>query len=173
MAQKVLKDFQELGKEFGLKSDTRFFADQPSRGKPPVTDKIDFMREDADYVAIAEERIKQIGIYENGRYNFGDLTTSKLRNILSMANEIYNEVLTLLDSKLPAQINNKLKQLKVRLVYESGRDTSQKRCVKNFIQKTGLIEGVDAIAGEKDRFLRYANYLEALVAYHRYHGGKD
>lgn len=135
--------------------------------------KTHFMRDDADYVSIAEDEIKRLGRDKNGRLDFGSLTTSKIRNILSMVSDILNEVHTLKDDRLTPAINNKLKHLKIRLVYEAGRDDSKDKTVKRFITETGLLKAVDEINGDKKKFIRFANYLESLVAYHRFHGGKD
>jgi CRISPR-associated protein Csm2 len=55
------------------------------------------------------------------------------------------------------------------MVYESGRETS----VDEFLQKTGLRDMLAEIKDSKERFLLYCKYFEALVAYHRFLGGRD
>jgi len=126
-----------------------------------------YMEKDSDYVQIAENNMLSLRIDE--KRGFGKLTTSKIRNILTLVNEIYNEVVLLKKSELPDDIIDRIRHIKVRLAYEAGRE----KVVKEFVEKTALIEGLDEIKGDKAKFIRYAKYLEALVAYHRYHGGKD
>ena len=166
--------FEELGKRFGIEKN-------PASPRQPSTPqnyqhsaRTRFMQEGEDYVSLAEQEILKLGERKNnGQYDFGSLTTSKIRNILSMVNDILKEVQILSEDKLPADIVNRLKHLKVRLIYEAGRDTSRNRAINRFISDTGLLEAIDEIDGDRKKFLRYANYLEALVAYHRFHGGKE
>ena len=134
---------------------------QPARPK----EKPQFMLPDEDYVEIAEKCMEKI---IKGKYN-SDLTTSKIRNILSMVSEISNKL------KMPGTsfqtVAGDIKYLKIRLVYESGR-ASQYSDLRRFINEAKLIEGTDFIS-DVQSFNRYAKYLEALVAYHRYFGGSD
>ncbi len=132
--------------------------------------KPDFMEEDSDYVDIAERHIKSLLFVDKyGKSGFGELTTSKIRNILSLVNEIYNDVVLLKNNELPTEMKDRIRHLKVRLAYEAGREP----IVKSFVTKTALIEGIDEIKEEKVKFIRFAKYLEALVAYHRFHGGRN
>lgn len=131
----------------------------------------DFLQESVDYVSIAEEKIKSA--FKQNRWHpdqlyFGNLTTSKIRNILTLVNQIYNQVI-LLNGELPQNIMDDIRYMKIRFIYEAGRDTD----VKNFCQKTGIIDAIDYIKNNRQYFLRYCKYMEALVAYHRYYGGRD
>ena len=56
----------------------------------------------------------------------------------------------------------------MRMVYDAGR----KADVQSFLQESGLLRGLDFIGTDKGRFLRYARYMEALVAYHYYYTDK-
>lgn len=137
----------------------------------PARKMPEFLQDSADYVAIASERIKRLGRPDRrfpDRLNFGNLTTSKIRNILSLVNRLYNRVL-LENGDLPAGLVDDIRYMKIRLVYESGREPA----VKRFCESTGIIDAVDCIGSSRKRFLRYAKYMEALVAYHRFYGGKD
>ena len=123
---------------------------------------------DNTYVEIAEDVIKKIGEERNGKLQF-KLTTSKIRSILAMNSAIYNEVVQNLSQKLDTKIKRDLQYLKVRLVYEAGRETA----VKKFVEEANLLELLDTIGESKERYLLFSRYLEALVAYHRYYGGSD
>ena len=45
--------------------------------------------------------------------------------------------------------------------------------VKKFVIKAELLEQLSNIRADKERLLLFCRYMEALVAYHRYHGGND
>lgn len=116
-----------------------------------------------DYVQRAERVIKGL---MNGR---SKLTTSQIRNILSMCNQIYNEVIISTEETLSDEVQAKLKYLKVQLVYSAGRNLA----VKDFIVTGQLIEELDGIGVKREKFIAFARYMEALVAYHRFYGGRD
>ncbi len=103
-------------------------------------------------------------------WKYQNFTTSKIRNILTLISEIYNDVVADKSKTLSKEVQERVEYLKVRLIYESGRE---KDTVDSFVKKSGLISIIDNIGENKDRFLKFARYMEALVAYHRYYDGKD
>ena len=121
-----------------------------------------------DYTLKAEQVIGELR-NELGR-DYGRFTTSKIRNILSMVNEIYNDVIIEQDEKLNQDLQIRIAYLKVRLVYECGREP---RIIKPFVQKANLIHLINGIGDSRKRFIQFSRYMEALVAYHRFYGGKD
>ena len=99
------------------------------------------------------------------------ITTSKIRNILSMVSDIYNnESRRSAERTLSSASLSKLQLLRIRMVYECGRNPDN---VKPFIEKTHLISYLLDIGDNREKFIRFARYMEALVAYHRFFGGKD
>lgn len=118
------------------------------------------------YVEKAEERIKSLKVNKNGK---PVLTTTQIRGLLSGISDIYNDVIRLNDDIIPQEIQKRILYLKVQFVYAAGRDTN----VKDFIEKTGIIGEIDKAITSKKAFLEMERYMEALVAYHRYYGGKD
>ncbi len=96
-----------------------------------------------------------------------NLTTSKLRNILSMASDIYNVENNRKEEYLAEENKTALRKMHVRIVYEAGRD----RDVRNFVVQSRLINYIKYIEGSWSRklFIRFENYLEALVAFHRFY----
>ena len=62
-----------------------------------------------------------------------------------------------------------VKYLKVKLAYQSGREAS----VKAFERKAGLLKEISSIGRDLNKYMNFARYVEALVAYHKYYGGKD
>lgn len=106
-------------------------------------------------------------IDDNGRYRFS-LTTTQIRKFLSGVSSLTNRISPLDENKLPQEIIDEVQMLKVRLAYQAGRKGYEpvKPLYEHF--KTTMTE-----VKEKDTWLKFANYVEAVVAYHRYYGGKD
>jgi CRISPR-associated protein Csm2 len=124
-----------------------------------------------DYVAEAEQNMRRLGREDprnQGKYRF-DITTSKIRNILSMVSDIYNDELLSLSQELSAKSRAKMQALHVRILYEAGRE----RFVEDFILKTKLLDYLKQTEGNRNKFMDFAKYMEALVAYHLYLGGRD
>ncbi|HCS72354.1 MAG TPA: type III-A CRISPR-associated protein Csm2 [Clostridiales bacterium] len=118
------------------------------------------------YVTQAENVIKNL---EKDRYGNIYLTTSKIRNLLGMISEIYNEAAHETGAELSIDLQSRIQYLKLRFVYEAGR----KRAVKDFVEKAGILQYIDHIGKSRDGFLLFCKYMEALVAYHKYYGGRD
>lgn len=126
-----------------------------------------------DYVSRAEKVMESIRVKNKwGVYEF-KLTTSKIRNILTLVNQIYNDVVLTKDKVLSQEMQARIKYLKVRIVYEAGRDTDREKPVRGFVEKAKLLEEIDEIGDSREKFLQFSKYMEALVAYHRYLGGRD
>ncbi len=93
------------------------------------------------------------------------VTTSKLRNLLSMVMDIYNQTLLEKDDILSPQLRNRIEYLRIRAVYESGRDKG----VKRFIQKAEILDCLKEIGDSKSNYLLFTHYMEALVAFRKYY----
>ncbi len=118
-----------------------------------------------NYVGEAEKVIRNLLDKNRGRI----LTTSKIRNILSMISDIYNDVRYLPGEELNAEILGRIQYLKLHVVYEAGRE----RTVKDFIEEADLLSVIDSIGKSKEKFLLFCHYMEALVAYRKYLGKND
>lgn len=97
------------------------------------------------------------------------ITTSKIRNLLSFASEIYNVENLRSDEILLPESVARLMLMRVRVLYEAGRDDS----TRGFIERTHLLEYIKGIGDRRENLIRFARYMEALVAYHRYFGGRE
>ena len=97
------------------------------------------------------------------------VTTSKIRNLLSLVTDIYNDESIRTEDKLKPDSVVKLNLMRVRVAYECGRDDT----VKNFVAQTNLLEYLKGISTDRADLIRFAHYMEALVAFHRYLGGKE
>jgi CRISPR-associated protein Csm2 len=126
---------------------------------------------DASYCDQAEKVMQSLGMPDRrdpSRLTF-KLTTSKIRNLLSQVNEIYNDVIFWDREELDKKHTSRIAYLRVRMVYEAGRD----RSVRDFLEKSQLLDMLGEIRGSKEKFLLFSRYFEALVAYHRFLGGVD
>lgn len=97
------------------------------------------------------------------------ITTSKIRNLLSLVTDIYNKESTSTEDKLQSDSVVKLNLMRVRVAYECGRDDT----VKSFVTQTKLLEYLKGISSDREDLIRFAHYMEALVAFHRYFGDKE
>ncbi|HCV47087.1 MAG TPA: type III-A CRISPR-associated protein Csm2 [Catenibacterium sp.] len=116
-----------------------------------------------------ENTIKVLKTKKNQRGKpIGLLTVSQIRNLLAMSADILNEVLEYPEENLSEELLDRVSYLTVRFYYEAGRDEK----VKSFIETAKLLPFLKSIKTRK-RYIQYYQYMEALVAFHKYHGGKD
>ena len=97
------------------------------------------------------------------------VTTSKIRNLLAMISDIYNEIMNQNQKELSEEICAKIEYLRVRFIYESGRETK----VKDLVMEADILDILKNIGKDRDKFILFNRYMEALVAFHKYYGGKD
>lgn len=123
-----------------------------------------------NYVDKAERAILDlVKEAEQDRRVKGIVTTSKIRNLLAMTADIYNQVLEQSREKLDEEVIGRIEYLRVRVMYECGREPQ----VRRFVEKAELVDILKEIGGSKKNYLLFSRYMEALVAFHKYHGGKD
>lgn len=123
------------------------------------------------YVDRAEKVINELSQKKDNKGKKIPLvTTSKLRNILAMTMDIYNQVSARREEDLRADINGRIEYLRVRIIYECGRD-SRDGSVKDFVKTAQILECLKEINGSRKNFILFAHYLEALVAYRKFVGG--
>lgn len=116
-----------------------------------------------------EEVIKKLAEKKNSRGEPIELlTVSQIRNLLAMSADIYNEVLEYSDEKLNEKLLDRISYLTVRFYYEAGRNPK----VKKFMERATLFDILKRIKTKED-YINYYHYMEGLVAFHRYYGGKD
>lgn len=129
-----------------------------------------------NYVDKAEEAIKNLIEYNPKKKKEEIiLTTSKIRNILMMVTDLYNEAIRCKEEQLSSDIVSRVKYIKMRLVYEIGRDITSKEDlgIEKFANSAKLLEIIDSIGYSREDLILFCKYMEALVAYHKYYGGKD
>lgn len=117
----------------------------------------------------AEQVIKDLRTTDRKGNPKIDLTTSKIRNLLSMVNVLYNKGRLLKSDELGDDLRHDIQYLKMRFAYEAGRE----KTVGEFVDKADIMAHIDAIGNQREKLILFCNYVESLVAYHRYYGGKD
>lgn len=128
-----------------------------NRDVPQQVEKRDFPQ---DYVDFAEKLMKD---------QYRNITTSKLRNILSLMMDVYNTEVLRTEAELLEESKVKLQMARIRIAYECGRD----RNTKDFVEKAYLLSWLKAVGSSREQAIRYIHYLEAIVAYHRFWGGRE
>lgn len=126
---------------------------------------------------VVEDAEKAIRALQYGKSAM-DLTTSQIRKFLTAVNVVRNKVdLYKAQNKnvgiLSAELVMEIKFLKVNLLYQAGRDNSRTTIVKKFIDEARLDIIIDDIGNDIKKFAKFCKYVEALVAYHKFLGGKD
>ena len=121
---------------------------------------------DENYVSQAEAVIKRL-IDENGKNKI--LTTSKIRKLLAMISEMYTKAKRLNSNTLNSDLLTKLQYFKMHTVYEAGRESS----VKKFVEEAQITNQIDKIKTDREKLILFCHYMEALVAYRKFLGGRD
>ena len=121
----------------------------------------------------AEKVIQHLNKDKNGKIK---LTTSQIRKFLTAVNLVRNKVdLYKIHSNNSAVLSDELaveiRFLKVGLLYQAGKDNSG--LVEEFVKTANLQEIIDNIINNLTEFQKFCKYVEALVAYHKFLGGKD
>lgn len=124
-----------------------------------------------NYVDTAEAAILALREQEkNDRRRDGSLlTTTKLRNLLGMTMDIYQMVMAGQEEKLDEEACSRIEYLRVRFLYEAGREEAVRRLVK----EAGVLDILKSVGRSRSAYLKFCRYMEALVAFHRYYGGAD
>lgn len=123
-----------------------------------------------NYVEEAEKVINSLVRKDRNGKNVIDLTTSKIRNLLSMISQIYNVASHEADEKISEDLQSQVQYLKMRFAYEAGREP---KIVKPFVDKAHIFSHIDHIGDSREKLIIFCHYMEALAAYHKYYGGRD
>lgn len=105
------------------------------------------------------------------------LTVTQIRKFLTSVNAINNKLLAYQSQTgagkdleiLPPELADEIRYLEVKLVYQCGRD----KVVRDFATKARLIERIQAIGNSAEKYREFARLVEAIVAFHRYEGGRE
>ena len=107
-----------------------------------------------NYVKLAEKTILDLkGRKDKRGREIKIVTTSKIRNLLAMA----------------AEIKGQINYMKIRFVYESGREAT----VKNLVEQADILTHIDEIGDSREQYILFNRYMEALVAYRKFYVEHD
>lgn len=134
------------------------------------------MLEENQIVDRAEEVMRTLSQSKNM------VTTSQIRKFLTAVNTVKEKISMHRmnnkeeDDSLPVSLQAQIKYLKVKLAYQIGRNKNKKESenpVEAFEKEAGLMKWIDEIKGSAKEYDKFSNYIEALVAYHKFYGGED
>lgn len=122
-----------------------------------------------DIAKEAEDVILNLKDQNHGRIY---LKTNQIRKFLTAVNAITNKVNVYkakhLDAtELPDELAGEIQFLKVKAAYQAGRE----RSVKDFMVQSKMKHHIEGIGTSISKYEEFAHYVEALVAYHKFHGG--
>ena len=113
-----------------------------------------------DYLDKAEKLMAELA---------GRISTSKIRRLYSMVTEIYNQEILSTEERLSPESTAAIGMMRVRFAYEAGRDEK----VKDFISRSKLMNYLKDVGDSREKFMDFARYVEALIAYHKFLGGRE
>ena len=134
-----------------------------------------------DYAAEAERVMK--ALKERDERHEGRLvTTSQLRRFLTAVNNISGKLMRWRnetggqEQELPESLAAEISYLWVKLAYQIGRAgpaDERRNPVFAFAKEAGLEKKIKAVGREAAKYEGFASYMEALVAFHKFYGGRD
>lgn len=125
--------------------------------------------EEKTYVDKAEQAIKRLSQKKDKKGKpIPMVTITKIRNLLAMTADIYNEVLGK-GEELSEEINGRIDYLRVRFLYEAGRESG----VRDFVEEAEILKALEQSKGSRKRYILFQHYMEALVAFHKFNKGRD
>ena len=129
-----------------------------------------------DIVSEAEEVIKSLRKPSKKDPNILliSLTTSQIRKFLTAVNLLKNKIDVYKinrfnEDELSDDLAMEVKFLRVNILYQAKRE----KAVNEFIKKAKIEDYINNIGSSIKKFNLFYKYVEALVAFHKYYGGKD
>jgi CRISPR-associated protein, csm2 family len=101
------------------------------------------------------------------------ITTSQLRLLLSntviIKNKIQVETRTKKEDEISEKLENEIKYLLVKHIYQCGRDLD----VKSFDENFKISKAIKEIGNSAKNFNKFYHYLEEIIAYMKYYDFDD
>lgn len=119
-----------------------------------------------NYVELAEKTIGVMKAEKERNFRTELVSTTKIRGLLAMLADIYNEIQDMPDEVMNEHIRSRIDYLRIRFVYEAGKEET----VKKFVNDANLLDYLKAINGKRSEFILFYHYMEALVAYFKFNG---
>lgn len=126
--------------------------------------------DDSNYVDKAESVIKKLSErVDKGGKPVEIVTTSKIRNLLAMVSDTYNDILNLTDDKLSEEMTGRISYMRMRFYYEAGREPK----VKALFEASELLDIMKEIGTSRKNYILFSRYMESLVAFRKFYGKND
>ena len=135
--------------------------------KPAVADRLP-----ENFVDQAERVIRYLFDLERADKKNKHITSTKIRKLFGLFTDLYNAIRRDSTEELKNEYLQGLATARIRLVYECGR-VGKDADVSTFVSTAKLLEYLKQIGSSRQEFMRFHQYFEALVAYHRYTFGDD
>ena len=122
----------------------------------------------ADIGTVTAGDIDSIGDAQGKAFS-RDVKTSQLRTFYSAVNRI--RVQFQHESEFSSPVERSLILLKPKLAYAAGRHPRQLKAFRSF-----MVQAIDGVVNSNDKDKALTNFfdlLEAVVAYHKFHGGRE
>lgn len=118
-----------------------------------------------DYVDQARQVIEGLAEKESeGRRARWRFSTTQLRVLLSLTAQLYEDAEGATGPTLSQDLRDKVQYLRVRFVYQAGREPG----VRRFIEEAKLLSALKEIGDSRVQLIKFCRYMEALVAYKKY-----
>jgi len=103
------------------------------------------------------------------------LTTNQIRKFLTAVNTLTNKITLYRHQQeqtraLSEDLAKEVRFLKVKLAYQVARGN---KGVRRFAEDTQLKEYIDTVGTDLKEYMAFAQFIEALVAYHKFYGEKE
>ena len=86
-----------------------------------------------------------------------------------MVSDLYTDAQHLREKTLGEDMVGRVQYLRMRIAYEAGRENS----VKEFVRTANILPFIALVGNSRQKLLLFCNYMEALVAYHKFYGGRE
>ena len=132
-----------------------------------------------DIAATAEDVIRSLVHKDKRGNNCIDVKTSQLRKFLTAVNTLSNKITVYRaqhkqTKQLSSELTSEIKYLKVKITYQIARGATRwGNPVEDFVHSAKLIQRIEDIGTDVVKYQEFAKFIEALVAYHKFYGGKD
>lgn len=117
----------------------------------------------------AEELVKQADAL--GASLARPLTTSQIRNIFGTVRRIEMNWPENASDEQARKAHRDLLMLKPKLAYQAKREGDKKGRGVQMLREV-LDPAIGMVQGERAQFQNFVDFFEAILAYHKYHGGK-
>lgn len=104
-----------------------------------------------------------------------NITTSQIRKFLSAVNKINNKIIYQNDNDsddLSKDIIDEIAYMRIQFAYIYGKDRKNEGLKKLHEKLDNAMKDIN-IKKKKSEFINFARYVEAIVAYHKFFGGKE